>query len=105
MVLRRICIFGAGAVGGHLAAKLAAAGHDVSAVARGANLAGIRARGLSLRTKIDGEDRTIAGRVRASERAADLGAQDVVFVTTKATALAALAEAAPALSHPETAFV
>ena len=39
MELRRICVFGAGAIGGHLAAKFAAAGHDVSVVARGANLA------------------------------------------------------------------
>jgi 2-dehydropantoate 2-reductase len=102
---RRICIFGAGAIGGHLAAKLAAAGHDVSAIARGAILENIRARGLVLRTSIDGQDRTITGRVRASDRAADLGAQDVVFVTTKATALGSLASAIPALSHADTAFV
>jgi len=105
MESRRICVFGAGAVGGHLAAKLASAGHDVSVIARGANLEAIRARGLSLRTKIDGRDRTIAGRVRASDRAADLGAQDVVFVTTKATALGALADAVPALSDADTAYV
>jgi 2-dehydropantoate 2-reductase len=97
----RICIFGAGAVGGHLAAKLAAAGHDVSAVARGANLAALRADGIALREG----DRTYTGRLRASENPADLGAQDVVFVTTKATALAAAAAAAPALSHVETQFV
>lgn len=97
----RICIFGAGAVGGHIAAKLAAAGHDVSAVARGANLAGLQKNGIALR---EGE-RTFAGRVHASDRAAELGAQDVVFVTTKATALAALESAAPALSHAETSFV
>jgi 2-dehydropantoate 2-reductase len=97
----RICVFGAGAVGGHIAAKLAAAGHDVSAVARGANLEGLRARGIALR---EGE-RTFAGRLRASDRAAELGAQDVVFVTTKATALGALAQAVPALSDSGTSFV
>ena len=97
----RICVFGAGAVGGHIAAKFAAAGHDVSAVARGANLEGIRARGIALQ---EGE-RTYSGRVRASDRAADLGAQDVVFVTTKATALPAFAAAAPALGHAGTQFV
>ena len=62
----RICVFGAGAVGGHLAAKLAAAGHPVSVVARGANLAPIRANGIALREGA----RTITGRVRASERLA-----------------------------------
>src|SRR5690349_14932323 len=105
METRRICVFGAGAVGGHLAAKLAAAAHDVSVIARGANPEGVRARGFTLRTKTDGKDRTIGGRVRASDRAAVLGAQDVVFVTTKATGLGALADAAPALSDAGTAFV
>ena len=45
----RICVFGAGAVGGHLAAKFAVAGHEVSVVARGANLQGINANGIALR--------------------------------------------------------
>jgi len=97
----RICVFGDGAVGGHIAAKLAAAGHDVSAVARGANLAGLQKSGVALR---EGE-RTFAGRVRASEQASELGAQDVVFVTTKATALAALENAVRSLSHADTAYV
>jgi 2-dehydropantoate 2-reductase len=97
----RVCVFGAGAVGGHLAAKLAAAGHEVSAVARGANLAALQNHGIALREGA----RTYSGRLRASENARDLGAQDVVFVTTKATALNALAGAAPALSHADTMFV
>ena len=93
----RICVFGAGAIGGHLAAKLAAAGHAVSVVARGANLAAIRAKGIALREGARADARTIAGRVRASDRPSDLGAQDVVFVTTKATALDAFAAAAAPL--------
>ena len=101
MDIRRVCIFGAGAVGGHIAAKVAAAGHEVSAVARGANLQALQVSGIALR---EGE-RTFAGGVRATENAAELGAQDVVFVTTKATALAALENAAPALSHADTMFV
>lgn len=101
MTAMRICVFGAGAIGGHLAAKLASGGHDVAAVARGANLEALRARGIALRHS----ERTFSGRVRASDRAADLGEQDVVFVTTKATGLAALADAAAPLTGPETAFV
>jgi len=101
----RICVFGAGAIGGHLAAKLAAAGHDVSVVARGANLSAIRANGVALREGTGADARTITGRVRASDQSADLGAQDVVFVTTKATALAGLAPAASALCDSATAFV
>ena len=49
MNMRRICVFGAGAIGGHLAAKFAAAGLDVSVVARGASLAAIKANGIALR--------------------------------------------------------
>ena len=80
----RLCIYGAGAVGGHLAAKLAAAGHEVGVIARGPNLAVLRESGIRLR---HGE-REIAGRVRAAEDPAELGAQDLVIVTLKANALA-----------------
>jgi 2-dehydropantoate 2-reductase len=105
MELRRICVFGAGAIGGHLAAKFAAAGRDVSVVARGANLAAIKSKGIALREGALHDARTIGGRVRASDRPSDLGAQDVVFVTTKATALAAFAAAAAPLSGSSTVFV
>lgn len=97
----RICVFGAGAVGGHFAAQLAAAGHDVSVIARGAHLQAIRARGMTL---LKGE-RRIVGKVRAAERAEGLGAMDAVLVTLKATALPAFAEAAPALLGPDTLVV
>ena len=97
----RICVFGTGAIGGHLAAKLTSAGHDVSAIARGQNLEALRQRGIALRHA----ERTFSGRVRASDRAEDLGAQDAVFVTTKATGLAALAPMAAPLTGPGTVFV
>jgi 2-dehydropantoate 2-reductase len=92
-----ICVFGAGAVGGHVAAKLAAAGHDVSVVARGAQLDAIRDKGITL---IHGAD-TIRGKVRTS----DPGLQDFVFVTLKANALGAFAEAAPRLVGEDTRVV
>lgn len=97
----KICVFGAGAVGGHLAAKLSAAGEDVSVVARGAHLQAIRDQGITL---LHGEQ-TIAGRVRASDRPEELGAQDFVFVTLKANMLAAFADGAAALLGPQTAVV
>ena len=97
----KLCVFGAGAIGGHLAARLAAAGHEVSVVARGANLAGIRERGLSLHAGTE----VVRGPVRASDRAEGLGAQDAVFVTTKATALGAFAEAAAPLLSADTRVV
>ena len=83
----RICIFGMGAIGGHYAAKLAAAGHQVSVVARGANLERIRHADITLRS---GEE-VFSGRVIGSDKPSDLGAQDVVISTLKANSLPALA--------------
>ena len=97
----RICVFGAGAVGGHLAAKLSASGHDVSVVARGAHLEAMRSGGVTL---LHGEQ-TIRGRVRAAARAAELGAQDFVLVTLKANLLAAFARDAAPLLGAGTAVV
>ena len=83
----RICIFGAGASGGHFAVRLARAGHDVSVIARGPHLAAIRERGLQLKTGAE----LLAAQVTASDTPDDLGQQDLVIVSTKATALPAIA--------------
>lgn len=79
----KCCIFGAGAIGGHLAVKLRAAGQEVSVVARGAQLAAINESGLVL----EQNDRSQRVEVAASAEPADLGPQDLVFIATKATAL------------------
>lgn len=84
----KVCIVGAGAIGGFIGTKLAAAGRaEVSALARGATLAALRAHGWRLDTA--------AGRVqapaRASESAAELGAQDLVVIAVKGPALTAVA--------------
>ena len=97
----RICVFGAGAVGGHVAAKLAAAGHDVSVVARGPNLAAIQKEGITLQIG----ERRILGRVTASDRPGDLGTQDFVISTLKAPGLPALAEAIAPLLGTATGVV
>jgi 2-dehydropantoate 2-reductase len=97
----KLCVFGAGAVGGHIAAKLAAAGNDVSVVARGAHLEAMRGRGIKL---LHGEQ-TIVGRVRAAASARELGPQDAVFVTLKANLLPAFAEQAEPLLGAKTAVV
>ncbi len=76
----KICIFGAGAIGGYMGAKLAQAGAEVSLVARGPHLAAMRENGLTLIE--EGERTTVP--VTASDNAADLGPQDYVIVTLKA---------------------
>jgi 2-dehydropantoate 2-reductase len=77
----RICIFGAGAIGGYLAVKLVQAGADVSVVARGPHLAAMQADGLTL---IEEGSPPVTVPVRATEAPADLGPQDYVIVTLKA---------------------
>jgi 2-dehydropantoate 2-reductase len=97
----RICIFGAGAVGSHFAVRLALAGHEVSCVMRGAHLAAVKANGLTLRVG-DAESRA---RVKASDDPADLGPQDVVISTLKATGVSALASGLQSLLRDDTAIV
>lgn len=92
------CIYGAGAIGGVIAARLALAGEEVALVARGAQLAAIRERGLVLR---DPEgDRTLPLPVHKSAAGVGLRAGDTVLLAVKsqdtAAALADLAAAAPA---------
>jgi 2-dehydropantoate 2-reductase len=96
--MMRICVFGAGAVGGYLAARLAHAGRDVSVVARGAQLQAIRERGLTLTTPTE----TITARPRASDAPRDLGIHDLVIVAVKTPALAEVAAAMKPLLGPET---
>jgi len=94
----RICVFGAGAVGGYLAGFLAKGGADVSVVARGAHLAAIRADGLRVETP----DGAITAKLQASDDPADLGPQDAVLVTVKAPSLKAVAATIAPLLGPDT---
>jgi len=97
----RICIFGAGAVGSHFAVKLALAGHDVSCAIRGAHLEAVKARGLGLRVG----DASFNAKVKASDNPADLGPQDLVISTLKATAVASLATGLRPLLRDDTPVV
>jgi 2-dehydropantoate 2-reductase len=94
-------IFGAGAVGGHLAARLGAAGAEVAVVARGAHLAAIQERGITLHIK----DERYHARIRATDRPETLGAQDLVIVTLKSSVLPEMASAIATLVGPETSVV
>jgi len=100
--MTRICVFGAGAIGGLIAAQLAHAGKsDVSVIVRGANLEAIRSNGLILRK--DGEE--IVTRPRAAEKATELGPQDFVIIGLKAYALTGVIDALMPLLGPETAIL
>lgn len=97
----RIAVYGAGAVGSVLAAKLAAAGHAVSLIARGSRLAAIRGQGLRLR--LDGGE--LIQPVAASDDPAELGPQDCVILALKAHALPEAVEGIQALMDKETLLV
>ena len=83
----KICVFGAGAIGGYMGMKLAQAGADVSLVARGPHLAAMQKNGLTL-IEEDGAPQTV--KVNASDNPADLGPQDYVIVTLKAHSVPAV---------------
>ena len=97
----RICIFGAGAIGGYLGAKLALAGADVALVARGAHLAALQARGLTLIE--DGVSTTVL--VRATDDAMSLGPQDYVILTLKAHSVPPVVGQILPLLGPQTTLV
>ncbi len=97
----RICVYGAGSVGGYLAACLARAGHEVSVVVRGPHLAAIREHGLTLQTL---EDRFTVP-VPASDDPAELGPQDTVIVSAKHSALPGIAERIGPLLGPDTPVI
>jgi 2-dehydropantoate 2-reductase len=97
----RICIFGAGAVGSHIAVRLALSGHDVSCVMRGPHLAATRAKGLTLRSGGAG----FTAKVKASDDPSELGPQDIVISTLKATGLSSLATGLKPLLHGDTSVV
>jgi 2-dehydropantoate 2-reductase len=99
--MSRVCIYGAGAIGGYMGAMMAKAGMDVSLVARGPHLAAIKERGLRLR--IRGEE--FATRPRATQDPAELGPQGYVIVTLKAHSIPGVVDAMQPLLGPDTAVV
>jgi ketopantoate reductase len=95
----RICVVGAGAIGGLIAAKLASGGHPVTVIDQGAQLAAIRERGL----KLVWEDKSeVVAQVKAAESAAEAGPQDLVVLAVKAHFLDQVAREIDALLEPET---
>jgi 2-dehydropantoate 2-reductase len=97
----KVCVFGAGAIGGYLAVELARAGVDVSVVARGAHLAAIRESGLRL--LIGAESRVV--RVACTDRPSDLEKQDYVIIALKAHSIAGAVESMAPLLGPQTCIV
>ena len=97
----KICIYGAGAIGGYLAVLLARSGADVAVVARGEQLAAIQAHGLTL---LAGNE-TLRAEVPATDAPPSLGRQDIVIVTLKAHSMPAAVDGIRSLLHRDTVVV
>ncbi|MBI5793261.1 MAG: 2-dehydropantoate 2-reductase [Rhodocyclales bacterium] len=99
----KICIVGAGAIGGMIAARLAHVGHEVTVIVRGANLDAVRRNGGM---KLIWEDGTeILGPLRATDSPAEAGPQDCVILALKAHQLRPLLGQMPALLAEHTSIV
>ena len=97
----KICIFGAGAIGGYMGVKLAQVGADVSLVARGAHLEAMQKNGLRL---IE-EESDITVPVKASENPEDLGFQDYLIITLKAHSVSSIVDKVKPLVNEKTTIV
>jgi 2-dehydropantoate 2-reductase len=94
----KICIYGAGAVGGFIGAQLAHAGYAVNAVDQGATLKALREHGL----RLESDGVFLTEKVRATDDPAELGVQDLVIIAVKATALVHVAQRIAPLIGPDT---
>lgn len=101
----KVCIYGLGAIGGLVGARLARSGQPVSAVARGATLEAVRREGLVLVEGAPGDERRTTAPIHASDDPADLGEQDVVILAVKTTALMQVADAIAPLLGPDTSVL
>lgn len=99
----KICIVGAGAIGGYLGAKLALAGEEVTLIARGPHLAAMQRDGLRL-VMSDGSEH-VARNIRATQDMAGAGPQDAVLLTLKTHSVPGVAPAMRALYKDDTAVL
>ncbi len=97
----RIAIVGAGAIGSYLGAQLAAAGNEVSLIARGEHLQALKEKGVKVRFA----DRELAEHPFATDDPAEVGAVDAVFLTLKANSLPAMAPRLAPLLGPATTVI
>src|SRR5215831_13615834 len=97
----KICIYGAGAIGGYLGVQLARMGVDVSLVARGAHLAAMQQNGMKL---LIGEEEHVV-HPRCTDKPAELGVQDFVIICLKAHSITGVLEQMQPLLGPHTRIV
>ena len=97
----KVCIYGAGAIGGYLGAELALSGNQVTLIARGPHLKAIQKNGLTLVK--EGESKTVD--VSCTDDPTEAGPQDYVIITLKAHSVSGIVEQMLPLLGPDTPFV
>lgn len=98
----KVCVVGAGAIGGYMAVRIAKAGHDVSVIARGPHLAAIRTHGLKL---VEADQELVVTNLSATDNICELGPQDVVLLALKAHQIEAVVGDLSVLLGPKTVLV
>lgn len=98
----KVCVVGAGAIGGYMAVRIAKAGHDVSVIARGPHLEAIRTHGLKL---VEADQELVVTNLSATDNICELGPQDVVLLALKAHQIAAVVGDLSVLLGPKTVLV
>ena len=98
----KVCIVGAGAIGGYVAAKLALADASVTVIIRGANLAAVKARGLTL---IEAGTEHVVNNLVATDKMGEAGVQDLVVLAMKAHQVTPVANQLQPLLGPDTTIV
>ena len=98
----KVCIVGAGAIGGYMAVRIVNAGHNVSVIARGLHLAAIKDRGMKL---IEEDNEFIAENLTATEFIGELGPMDVVILALKAHQITPIVNDMSVLLGPNTVIV
>ena len=99
----RIAIMGSGSVGGYFGGRMAAAGCDVTFIARGPHLAAIRERGLRIQSPVLGD--ALVHPAKATDVPAEVGVVDCVVIAVKLWDTAVAATAALPLLGPESMVV
>ena len=98
----KVCVVGAGAIGGYMAVRIAAVGHEVSVVARGPHLAAIKTHGMKL---IEGDRETIAQDLVATDNISELCPQDLVLMALKAHQIEPIVDNLLSVMSSETVMV
>ncbi|MCZ6722713.1 MAG: 2-dehydropantoate 2-reductase [Gammaproteobacteria bacterium] len=98
----KVCVVGAGAIGGYLGVRIARQGHEVSLIARGPHLAAIKEKGLTLR---QGGEEACVRDVFATDDMTECGPQDVVLLTLKSHQIVPVVDPLKTLLGPETVMI